>query len=189
MTIQPTWLPINWFVSCIFFCPIITGAPSVVTQTRREKSRKYCSTHWSTFWHTSIISARPPPVELNTCCSASIPEWTRWYYGSRFFQLIYLISDRRNLHLDSYILLMKPAFFVWGFAGRIAMLLLNRVVGRTQDLRGPDLAREPEVARRWLRRSRCSVDCKGRRHNWLYMGLHIAIHVHGRLRIEECDRG
>ena len=44
---------------------------------------------------------------------------------------------------------MKPAFFVWGFAGRIAMLLPNRVAGRTLDLRGPDLARGPEVARRW----------------------------------------
>ena len=28
------------------------------------------------------------------------------------------------------------------------MLLPNRVAGRTQDLRGPDLARGPEVARR-----------------------------------------
>ena len=28
-----------------FFCPIIAGARSVVTQTRREKSRKYRSTH------------------------------------------------------------------------------------------------------------------------------------------------
>ena len=36
----------------------------------------------------------------------------------------------------------------WGFAGRIAMLLPSRVAGRTLDLRGPDLARGPEVARR-----------------------------------------
>ena len=28
-----------------FFCPIIAGAQSVVTQTRREESREYCSTH------------------------------------------------------------------------------------------------------------------------------------------------
>ena len=35
----------------------------------------------------------------------------------------------------------------WGFAGRIAMLLPSRVAGRTLGLRGPDLARGPEVAR------------------------------------------
>ena len=29
------------------------------------------------------------------------------------------------------------------------MLLSNMVEGRTLDLRGPDLARGPEVARRW----------------------------------------
>ena len=34
-------------------------------------------------------------------------------------------------------------------AGRIAMLLPSRMAGRTLDLRGPDLARGPEVARRW----------------------------------------
>ena len=45
---------------------------------------------------------------------------------------------------------MKPAFCGWGFAGRIAMLLPSRVAGRTLDLRGPDLARRPEVARRWF---------------------------------------
>ena len=44
---------------------------------------------------------------------------------------------------------MKPAFFWLGFAGRIAMLLPSRVAGRTLDLRGPDLARGPEVARPW----------------------------------------
>ena len=43
--------------------------------------------------------------------------------------------------------IMKPAFFGWGFAGRIAMLLPSRVAGRTLGLRGPDLARGPEVAR------------------------------------------
>ena len=41
---------------------------------------------------------------------------------------------------------MKPAFFGWGSAGQIAMLLPSRVAGRTVDLRGPDLARGPEVA-------------------------------------------
>ena len=35
----------------------------------------------------------------------------------------------------------------WGFAGRIAMLLPSRVAGRTPGLRGPDLARGPDVAR------------------------------------------
>ena len=35
----------------------------------------------------------------------------------------------------------------WGFAGRITMLLPSRVAGRTLALRGPDLARGPEVAR------------------------------------------
>ena len=73
----------------------------------------------------------------------------------------YLISDRRNLRRDSrhwpllvhtftrrVISLMKPAFFFWGFAGRIAMLLPSRVAGRTLGLHGPDLARGPEVARR-----------------------------------------
>ena len=44
---------------------------------------------------------------------------------------------------------MKPDFFSWGFAGRIAMLLPSRVAGRTLGLRGPDLARGPEVARPW----------------------------------------
>ena len=51
--------------------------------------------------------------------------------------------------------LMKPAFVGWGFAGRIAMLLPSRVAGRTLGLRGPDLARGPEVAR--LCSSRLSV--------------------------------
>ena len=37
--------------------------------------------------------------------------------------------------------------FGWGFAGRITMLLPSRVAGRTLGLRGPDLARGPEVAR------------------------------------------
>ena len=32
------------------------------------------------------------------------------------------------------------------------MLLPSRVAGRTLDLRGPDLARGPEVARLWCRR-------------------------------------
>ena len=41
---------------------------------------------------------------------------------------------------------MKPAFFGWGFAGRVAMLLPSRVAGRTIGLRGPDLARGPEPA-------------------------------------------
>ena len=36
-------------------------------------------------------------------------------------------------------------------AGRIAMLLPSRMAGRTLDLRGPDLARGPEVARRCCR--------------------------------------
>ena len=45
--------------------------------------------------------------------------------------------------------LMKPAFFGWGFADRIAMLLPSRVAGRTVGLRGPDLARGPEVACPW----------------------------------------
>ena len=35
-----------------------------------------------------------------------------------------------------------------GFAGRIAMLLPIRVAGRTLGMRGPDLARGPEIARR-----------------------------------------
>ena len=75
----------------------------------------------------------------------------------------YVISDRRNLHRDSrhwpllvrrptftrrVISLMKPAFFFWGFAGRIAMLLPSRVAGRTLGLHGPDLAHGPEVAPR-----------------------------------------
>ena len=41
----------------------------------------------------------------------------------------------------------------WGIAGRIAMLLPSRVAGRTLGLRGPDLARGPEVARPWVRGS------------------------------------
>ena len=44
--------------------------------------------------------------------------------------------------------LVCPVFFGWGFAGQIAMLLPSRVAGRTLGLRGPDLARGPEVARR-----------------------------------------
>ena len=46
--------------------------------------------------------------------------------------------------------LVKPALFIgWGFAGRIAMLLRSKVAGRTLGLRGPGLARGPEVARPW----------------------------------------
>ena len=41
--------------------------------------------------------------------------------------------------------LMKPAFVCWGIAGWIAMLLPSRVAGRTLGLRGPDLARGPEL--------------------------------------------
>ena len=43
-----------------------------------------------------------------------------------------------------------------GFAGRIAMLLPSRVAGRTLGLRGPDLARGPEVGRRWRSLCICS---------------------------------
>ena len=133
-----------------FFCPIIAGAPSVVPQTRREESREHCSTHWSTFGHTSITNVRPPSIKLNTCCSASIPEWKQWF---AVFQFLYLISDRRNLHHDSrhwpHNFAHETGFFGWGFAGRIAMLLPSRVAGRTLGLRGPDLARGPEVAHRW----------------------------------------
>ena len=46
---------------------------------------------------------------------------------------------------------MKPEFFGWGFADRIAILLPSRVVGQTLGLRGLDMARGPEVARRCLR--------------------------------------
>ena len=79
-------------------------------------------------------------------------------------QFLYLISDRCNLHRDSrhwpkclllmptfmrhVISLMKPAFFGWGFAGWTEMFP-SRVAGRTLGLRGPDLARGPEVARPW----------------------------------------
>ena len=59
-----------------------------------------------------------------------------------------------HIYATHIVSLMKPAFFGWGFAGRIAMLLQSMVAGRTVDLRGPDLARGPEVARPCAKRTR-----------------------------------
>ena len=55
----------------------------------------------------------------------------------------------------SAVIAYETGIFGWGFAGQIAMLLLRMVAGRTLDLRGPDLARGPEVARRWYRWTNC----------------------------------
>ena len=59
-----------------------------------------------------------------------------------------MLAVSAHIYVTHIVSLMKPAFFGWGFAGRIAMLLHSMVAGRTVGLRGPDLARGPEVARR-----------------------------------------
>ena len=52
----------------------------------------------------------------------------------------YIYATRNSAHETRFV-------FGWGFAGRIAMLLPSRVAGLMLGLRGPDLARGPEVAR------------------------------------------
>ena len=57
---------------------------------------------------------------------------------------------------------MKPAFFGWEFRGPDCNVIAEQGGGPDAlDLRGPDLARGPEVARRWCRptfTSKLSVD-------------------------------
>ena len=90
----------------------------------------YCLSDGSDFWAHIECKCSTSPIKLNTCCSASIPEWKEWFAG---FHFSYFISDCRNLRLYSrhwpkcsllvctftrhVISLMKSAFFWLVFRG------------------------------------------------------------------------
>ena len=80
----------------------------------------------------------------------------------------YIYATRNSAHETRFV-------FGWGFAGRIAMLLLSRVAGRMLGIRGPDLARGPEVARPYIKSVR-NKSLKTREYRNVRVYVNISLH-------------